>query len=578
MKTLDIYITDVCNLNCDYCYVDIKKKESKSIDSKSFMERVNLLDYDIIKFYGWEPLVKYREILEIVWAVRKRKPKTQFTVLTNWLLLTKKILDLFDTEVISIWISLHREVIQRIFNNKRLSLLSQYRHRIWFFILIEYWKENISYEIIKLLSNAWFTKFTLNPITTDDWIELDNLKKTLLKIYKLFEKNPDLEIEEANWNYIKNLHNSWYCRKTQVDKLGNYKACNRFWYIDFLENPSNIEFIDNIFEKEFSFSKRPDRWFFVCNKWWYIDNFWSSLNYDISKVYNFFNLNLELIWFFRRLAQLRWKVNFLTQGIQEIRFNITNQCNLRCDYCYLDFNNDVINESTAKNIIDFLVSQNWDEKTISFFWWEPLLQFKLIKELTCYAYEAFTNQWKKINFKIATNFLLSNKKIFDFFDKYNYQIHISYNGATLNHATRDGSSNLLFKKITEYINIWYNLERITLLYVIFPHGISNIENDLIKIQDIWFLNIHLEMYIWQKYTWNKNTYKMLFYTLGDIILKNKLQSVCIDNIHKTSFNEVYLDIATSWRSNDNSLEFFNEKLDFSPKKNLDNFLTHVIPR
>jgi len=50
MKILDLYITKVCNLDCEYCYVDVVKKEGKEFDVKDFTERVNLLDYDHIKF------------------------------------------------------------------------------------------------------------------------------------------------------------------------------------------------------------------------------------------------------------------------------------------------------------------------------------------------------------------------------------------------------------------------------------------------------------------------------------------------------------------------------------------------
>ena len=35
MKILDLYITKVCNLNCEYCYVDLVNKE-ESFDLSSF--------------------------------------------------------------------------------------------------------------------------------------------------------------------------------------------------------------------------------------------------------------------------------------------------------------------------------------------------------------------------------------------------------------------------------------------------------------------------------------------------------------------------------------------------------------
>ena len=52
MKILDLYITDVCNLNCDYCYVDVVKKENTQFNQEEFAQRVDLLSFDAIKFLG----------------------------------------------------------------------------------------------------------------------------------------------------------------------------------------------------------------------------------------------------------------------------------------------------------------------------------------------------------------------------------------------------------------------------------------------------------------------------------------------------------------------------------------------
>ena len=87
MKTLDLYITKLCNLNCEYCYVDLKKNEN-SFNYEEFSERINLLDYDHIKFFGWEPLIKWTEIVKIIEILKWKNKK--FTIVTNGLLLDSK--------------------------------------------------------------------------------------------------------------------------------------------------------------------------------------------------------------------------------------------------------------------------------------------------------------------------------------------------------------------------------------------------------------------------------------------------------------------------------------------------------
>ncbi|MCH8518878.1 radical SAM protein [Candidatus Gracilibacteria bacterium] len=577
MKILDIYITEVCNLNCEYCYVDIKKKEDTSINVGTFTERIHLLEYDVIKFYGGEPLVKWKEIIQIVSSVQEKNKKIIFTVVTNGTLLSEKILAELNKLSINIGISLHNEVIKRIFTKKKLSLLYKYRNRIGFFILLHYGKETHAYEVMKFLSKLGFLKFSLNPITTDDWIDLSQLRVTLKRIYDLCYTNPGIEIEESNWVFLKNLHESGYCKKNQVDKTGTYKACNRFGYIDFLEDKKNIDFIDEIFDKKYGLATRNDRWFFVCNKGWYLDNFGSNLVYSQEKVHNFIELNAVLILFFKDIAKLKDKHNFLTEGLEEIRFNITNQCNLRCEYCYLDFNNKVLDVNIGKNIIDFFFSQDGDNKIISFFGGEPLLEFGVIEKLTLYAVQESKKYRKKVQFKIATNFLLTDSKKIFFFKKYHFNIHISCNGDREdNDISRDGSTQILSKKFSLLRECNYDITKITILYVVFPHTINSIQTHMKYFYELGFKDISFEIYLGEKYFWSPSIYRFLLSELSKAVkylYENDIQCRNIEAISNQKGK--YLDISTQGSCSDNSLEFFQASIDFTPKKMLDIFFLKI---
>lgn len=82
MKILDLYITKLCNLHCEYCYVDIGY-DAKIFNPEKFLEIFDWKKYNHIKFFGGEPLLKWEEIQQIVIWIRAKKPKMIFSVITN---------------------------------------------------------------------------------------------------------------------------------------------------------------------------------------------------------------------------------------------------------------------------------------------------------------------------------------------------------------------------------------------------------------------------------------------------------------------------------------------------------------
>ena len=62
---------------------------------------------------------------------------------------------------------------------------------------------------------------------------------------------------------------------------------------------------------------------------------------------------------------------------------ITQQCNLRCSYCYIGKKNAVMSLETAESIINNIFAHTPSEKKIDidFFGGEPLLEFSLIKKI-----------------------------------------------------------------------------------------------------------------------------------------------------------------------------------------------------
>lgn len=143
MKTIDIYITELCNLDCEYCYVEIKKNEVDSIDGTEFTQRINLLEYDLIKFYGGEPLLKWKDIKDIISSVFQKNKAIRFSIITNGLLLTAEKLDFLKAHNSSVALSLHENSLKKTLSTHFLKAIFPYKNIIGFIILFSYKKPEL---------------------------------------------------------------------------------------------------------------------------------------------------------------------------------------------------------------------------------------------------------------------------------------------------------------------------------------------------------------------------------------------------------------------------------------------------
>ena len=94
--------------------------------------------------------------------------------------------------------------------------------------------------------------------------------------------------------------------------------------------------------------------------------------------------------------------------------NLTNQCNLSCQYCY-EFGEDKVatpegkpkfmDFETAKASVDFLLEQSAGRRAvhITFFGGETLMNFPLLKQVVAYANEQAAAQGRSIDFSLTTN-------------------------------------------------------------------------------------------------------------------------------------------------------------------------------
>ena len=122
---------------------------------------------------------------------------------------------------------------------------------------------------------------------------------------------------------------------------------------------------------------------------------------------------------------------------------ITQGCNLGCKYCFLEnptgnWKNLTMNFNTAQVAVDKFVqyvrSENIKDATIMLFGGEPLINWKLIKQIVEYSHNKYpdmfesTNLSDNISFRMVTNGTLIDEEKAVFMKKYNIVAAISLDG------------------------------------------------------------------------------------------------------------------------------------------------------
>lgn len=152
-------------------------------------------------------------------------------------------------------------------------------------------------------------------------------------------------------------------------------------------------------------------------------------NSSIEKKMNFINLLCDkgII----STEKKRYEAEQKKFQLSTISMFLTNNCNLRCKYCYEKNQHKISNmsEAVAKASIDFLLDMIDDNAspTISLFGGEPLLNTDLIE----FIYNYIRKQKKANNyrFSITTNGTIMNDEIYSLLNKLGIKIMLSLDGS-----------------------------------------------------------------------------------------------------------------------------------------------------
>lgn len=121
--------------------------------------------------------------------------------------------------------------------------------------------------------------------------------------------------------------------------------------------------------------------------------------------------------------------------VKAMCLNIAHDCQLRCKYCFAstgDFGQGrkLMSFETGKNAIDFLLENSGDRPNLEldFFGGEPLMNFKVVKQIVEYARSREAEYGKKFRFTITTNGLLLDDEKIEFINKEMSNVVLSIDG------------------------------------------------------------------------------------------------------------------------------------------------------
>ena len=153
-------------------------------------------------------------------------------------------------------------------------------------------------------------------------------------------------------------------------------------------------------------------------------------------------------------------VNNDSRNIYRITLHISNDCNLRCKYCYADggsynLSRGLMTIETAQNFVDFCVEHFDNVGNIVFFGGEPLMNIDAM-EYICEKIDEYHKQGKikrLPNFGIITNGTIINERLLTLIKKHISFITVSIDGSKdINDANRvypNGSGS--YDKIENFI-------------------------------------------------------------------------------------------------------------------------------
>lgn len=189
--------------------------------------------------------------------------------------------------------------------------------------------------------------------------------------------------------------------------------------------------------------------------------------------------------------------------VKALCLNVAHTCNLSCEYCFASqgkYNGDraIMSVEVGQRAIDYLLEHSGHHRNldIDFFGGEPLMAWKVVKQIVAYARSKEKEWKKKFRFTFTTNGMLLNDEVTEFLNQEMYNVVLSLDGRKEVHdrlrttVTGKGSYDSIVPKFQEFIQKRGDQE----YYVRGTYTRNNVDftNDIFHIADLGFDKISME--------------------------------------------------------------------------------------
>jgi sulfatase maturation enzyme AslB (radical SAM superfamily) len=112
---------------------------------------------------------------------------------------------------------------------------------------------------------------------------------------------------------------------------------------------------------------------------------------------------------------------------------LTRQCQLRCEYCPVNKNDQDMSEETLIEAIDFLFTSKRNDLRLDFLGGEPILKFDLLKRGVDYSQRKARETGKNISYFMITNGIAITRDVVDYLSQIDILLEFSVDGNEVTH-------------------------------------------------------------------------------------------------------------------------------------------------
>ncbi|ERM18112.1 thioether cross-link-forming SCIFF peptide maturase [Brevibacillus sp. 7WMA2] len=222
--------------------------------------------------------------------------------------------------------------------------------------------------------------------------------------------------------------------------------------------------------------------------------------------------------------------------VKALCFNVAHTCNLSCEYCFASqgkYHGDraIMSYEVGQRAIDYLLENSGHHRNldIDFFGGEPLMAWKVVKQIVAYARSKEKEYKKTFRFTFTTNGMLLNDEVTDFLNQEMYNVVLSLDGRKEVHdrlrktVTGEGSYDFIVRKFQDFVKKRGDKE----YYVRGTYTQNNLDftNDIFHIADLGFDKLSMEPVICdpsEPYALTENDLQEI-YNQYEILAKEMLQ-------------------------------------------------------